>query len=60
MKKFEVGKRYTKELNNGAFVVVEIVKRTAKTVTFDFLPERAANPPFWLVKVCQICYNEGI
>lgn len=34
MNKFEIGKRYTKELNNGAFVVVEIVKRTAKTVTF--------------------------
>lgn len=27
---------------------------------FDFLPEMAANPPFWLVKVCQMWYNEGI
>lgn len=27
---------------------------------FDFLPEMAANPPFWLVKVCQMWYNESI
>lgn len=39
MNKFEVGKRYTKELNNGAFVVVEIVKRTDKTVTFVLHPD---------------------
>lgn len=39
MSKFEVGKRYTKELNNGAVVVIEIVKRTAKTVTFVLQPD---------------------
>lgn len=39
MRKFEIGKRYTKELNNGVVVVVEIVKRTAKTVTFLLQPD---------------------
>lgn len=28
-----------KKMNNGAFVVVEIVKRTAKTVTFVLQPD---------------------
>lgn len=65
MKKFEIGKRYTKELNNGAFVVVEIVKRTAKTVTFVLQPDnekykKTLRRPFRLVKVCQMWYNEGI
>lgn len=65
MKKFEVGERYTKELNNGAFVVVEIVKRTAKTVTFVLQPnnekyKKTLRRHFRLVKVCQMWYNEGI
>lgn len=60
MRKFEIGKRYTKELNNGAVVVVEIVKRTAKTVTFVLQPDNEKYKKTLRRRVLDCGYGETI